>query len=278
MTDNPAEPSPSRAPAKPAGPSRSNRTLGMLGQAVGVVGVVLSVALAGGAIMGRGFLVDAVGNVAGVVDSELASVPPLLDKASSAVGAVSGQIASVSNAIGEAAANPGAGSPALDNVLAALNGVSDRYLALRGQYAEARSKVASAIASAQAIAHFVPGVSLPEEPLAKLDQLDQAIRDLDTSIMGVITAIPGPDAGAEALASLSARIDAVNATLATAGQALGQAAAKIDDLRTEVAGIANRISLAITLAMLLVILVAIYVAFLHVLLFRTGTRLKATAG
>ena len=275
------KPAPATQPApaaiavpEPVGPRKRNRVLGTIGQVVAVVGLVVCLLLAVGVVVGRGWAVDTVDQVAASVDAKLAVVPPKLDGASQKVAEVAGGVGVVADAVQAAADNPGTVGTALQTLLGSVNGLSEKYLALRQSYADARNSIASAIGAAQAVDRLIPGLAIPQEPIQKLEDLDARIQELDTSIMSVVNAIPADGSVANALSGVADKITGLETKLSDVSGALADASARVQSLRADIASVAGTARFAINIGMFGGVLFAIYLALLHWVLFRWSGQLK----
>ena len=126
------------APVAPAATSTSgrNRALGLAAQVAGIVGIVLCLVLAVGVLVGRGWAMDTVSEVATGIDAKAAKAVPLLDTASQKVSEVSGRVGVVADAANALAARPNPSNEFLQGLMGAVGNVSDRYLELRATYGE----------------------------------------------------------------------------------------------------------------------------------------------
>jgi hypothetical protein len=111
-----------------------------------VVGIVVSLVLIVGLVLGRGTVVDRVDQLAARVDDGLAKASPVLETASTRVSEVSARVGELVLAAEARAADPGPAAEKVQALLEKANELSDRYLALRASYAEARDRIANALA------------------------------------------------------------------------------------------------------------------------------------
>jgi hypothetical protein len=257
----------------PAAHRRRDRILGGSGQVAGVIGIVLSVLLAVGALLGRGWAVDTVDQLAGRVDQAVERAVPPLTTASTLVGDVSQRIGDVATAADAVAALP---APQNDRIAALqdkLQALGDRYLELRASYADVRQNIADALARLQAIDRVLPGVTLPQGPIDKLQELDARIQQVDAAITDVIGANLAGNAVDQVAARIAARARQAQSNLDGVSERLAGVATDITALQADLASIASSAKTAITLSVVVAVLVFLWLALLHWILFRVSRRL-----
>lgn len=260
MTDQPAP--------KPVGAPKKAASVG--GQAVGIVGIVISLLLALGVIVGRGWLVDQVNGVAGAVDDGLAKGVPLLADADAKVTDVQARITEAGDAA-RAVLDGSSPPPAVVQAFSArLSAVTDRYFPLRASYADARANVVSTIDRLQTLDRLVPGISVPEGPVDALATLDGTVRAVDSNVMAVLSANEGAQAVADAARTVAAKAPDVTAALDGVHGKIADAQARLTATRDSLASAASSITTAITIVALVIVLGLLYVAFLHLVLFRSA--------
>jgi methyl-accepting chemotaxis protein len=257
---------------------RRDRVLGGAGQVAGVIGIVLCVLLAVGALLGRGWALDTVDQLSGRVDQAIGRAIPPLDTASTLVGDVSQRIGDVASAADAVAALP---APENDRIAALqdkLQALGDRYLELRATYADVRQNIADAIARLQAIDRVLPGVTLPQGPIDKLQDLDAKIQQVDAAIMDVIGANLAGNAVDQAAGNVAARARQAQANLDGVSGRLTGVSTDLQALRDDLANIASSAKTAITLGVVVAILLFVWLALLHWILFRVSRRLWLASG
>jgi hypothetical protein len=137
-----------------------------------------------------------------------------------------------------------------------------------------RSTITSAIGAAQTIGKLIPGIDIPQEPIDKLNELDARFTELDSTIMGVINAIPADGSVTTAVTGLADKIAGVETKISDVSTALSDASARVETLRTDVASLADTVDLGITIGTLGAILLLAYMVLLHWVLFRWSALLK----
>ena len=260
-----------------ASTSRRNRRLGLVAQIAGVIGIVLCLVLAVGVLVGRGWAMDTVSEVATGIDAKVARAVPLLDTASQRVSEVSGRVGAVADAANALAARPNPSNELLQGLAGAVGNVSDRYLELRATYGQFRDTAATALDRLQALDRLIPGFEIPQGPVDALANLDAGVSELDARIMGLANAIPesGPiDAAATAIATKAGE---VQAKLDGLVGVIDDAQTRLAELRTQLDSTAATISTTISIGSIGVILLLFYFALLHWVLFRTGRQLRREA-
>lgn len=270
------EPVSAAAPA-PASTGGRNRALGLVAEVAGVIGIVLCLVLAVGVLVGRGWAMDTVGEVATGIDAKVAKAVPLLDTASQKVSEVSGRVGAVADAANALAARPNPSNELLQGLSGAVGNVSDRYLELRATYGQFRDTAATALDRLQVLDRLIPGFEIPQGPVDALAKLDAGVSELDAKIMGLANAIPesGPiDAAATAIATKAGE---VQAKLDGLVGVIDDAQTRLAELRTQLASTADTITSAISIGSIGVILLLLYFALLHWVLFRTGRQLRREA-
>ena len=268
------------APAPKPGRKKRDRALGTIGQVVGIVGIVVFLLLAVGVVVGRGWAVGTVDDVAATVDAQIAKADPLLSQASTKVGEVSGRVSTVGDIAAGVAADPSPGGAVADALRAALATVSDRYQTLRANYVDVRGSVQSMIDRLQTLARVVPGFSIPQGPVDALAALDTRLQAFDAKVTGLITIDPGNGPVNKAAAAIAQAVSDVNTKLTDLQGGIGEVQQRVTDLRTKISDAAGTIKLGITLGSFAMILVMLYCALLHWVLFRHSgeIRRKTSAG
>jgi hypothetical protein len=249
--------------------SRRNRALGRTGQVAAIVGIVVSLALIVGVLLGRGWLVGKVDDVAGTIDSGLAKGVPLIDNASAKISEVSGRVGAVEDAANALAANPNP-APGLSEALQAqMTPISDRYLALRTSYTTVRTTVGSALDRLNTLDQMLPWFSIPQGPGDALQALDTRFQSIDATVTSLLET-PGSGAVNAIAAAIATKAGDVQARLDTATAALDDANTRLAALRVNVQTKADQVKTIITLVSLALILGLLYSAFLHWVLFRAS--------
>jgi hypothetical protein len=234
------------------------------------VGIVVSLVLIVGVLLGRGWLVGKVDDVAATIDGGLARAVPLLDKASARVSEVSGRVGSVADAANALAANPNP-APGLSEALAAqMAPISDRYLALRSSYTDVRTTVGSAVDRLNTLDQMLPFISIPQGPTDALQTLDARVQSIDATVTDLLDT-PGAGAVNKVAAAIATKAEDVQARLATVTTALDEANTRLAALRVNVQTKADQVKLIVTLISIVLILAFIYSAFLHWVLFRASS-------
>lgn len=257
----------------PASPSQRGRVLGMTAQTAGVVGIVVSLVMIVVVILGRGWAVDRVDQVALRIDDGLAKGVPLLDTASQKISNVAGRVGVVVGVLETQAADPGPVPALLQDLVAKANDVSDQYLELRATYTDARAKLAGVLDTLQALDRLVPGIDIPDAPVDALTSLDEKLVALDGTVMSVIGALPNVGDG-QAIAALAEQAAKLETALTTVTAGLDEAEAKLTALRAEVAATADTVNTVITLVTLVLVLAFLYSALLHWVLYRSGRDMR----
>jgi hypothetical protein len=205
-------------------------------QVAAVVGVLLCLAVVAAAWFGRGVAAQGVDDLAGAVDAGINRAITAADTVSGRLDAAAAEAGAIAADATEVAANPPA-APGLSAVLPAglgdrLDRFTERYQQLRATFGEVRENVAASIARLQALARFVPGVTVPQGPADRLAGLETNLQSLDASVSAV-----RPSGAAVTTAAVSAAATAV-ADKATAVQgAIARTAAVVDGLSTELQGV-----------------------------------------
>ena len=274
-------PAPDAAPTElPPPRRRRDRVLGTIGQIVGVVGIVVCLLLVVGVIVGRGWAVGTVDDVAAAVDAQIAKADPLLTQASAKVGEISGRVSTVADIAAGIAADPSPGGAVADALRAGLATVSDRYQTLRSTYAGARESVQSMVDRLQTLDRLVPAISIPQGPVDALAALDARLQEFDAKVTGLITIDPGQGPVNQAAAAIAQKAGEIDARITDVQGGIGDVQQRVTALRTKLSDTAGTIRLGITLGAFGSILLLFYLAFLHWVLFRHSgeSRRKQPAG
>jgi hypothetical protein len=262
------------APAA-ASTGRRNRRLGLVAQVAGVIGIVLCLVLAVGVLVGRGWAMDTVSEIATGIDARAARAVPLLDTASQKVSEVSGRVGAVADGANALAARPNPSNELLQGLTGAIGNVKDRYLELRATYGQFRDTAATALDRLQVLDRLIPGSQIPQGPADALAKLDAGVSELDAKIMGLAIPESGPiDAAATAIATKAGE---VQAKLDGLVGVIDDAQTQLAEVRSHLASTADTISSVISIGSIVVILLLLYFALLHWVLFRTGRQLRREA-
>jgi hypothetical protein len=257
---------------------RRDRWLGGAGQVAGAIGIVLSVLLAVGVLLGRGWAVDTVDQLAGRVDQGIDRAIAPLTTASTVVGDVSQRIGDVATAADAVAALPAPQNDKIAALQSKLQALGNRYLELRASYADLRQNIADAISRLQAIDRVLPGVSLPQGPIDKLQELDAKIQQVDAAIMDVMGADLAGTAVDQVAGRIAGRAREAESNLSGVSDRLGGVATDLQDLQTNLASYASTAKTAITLGAIGGAIVFLWLAFVHLVLFRVSRRLWQASG
>jgi hypothetical protein len=272
-----AEPAPRPASADPVvgggSASRPKQALGATGQIAGIIGVVVCLLLIVGVILARGWLVDRVTGIEGTMDTAVTKGISLADDASSRVSQVAGRVGAVADAASALSSDPNPAPQLTQALLTQLSGVSDRYLALRQSYADARETVVAGIDRLDTLDRLLPFFSVPQGPVDALQSLDAKARSLDTAIMGMLNA-PGANAANALAGAVAEHASNAEAALTQVSTDLDGLSGRLQELRSDIAAKADQSRTIITLVALLFIAGLLYLAFLHIVLFRASGGLR----
>ncbi len=255
----------------PAG--RRERVLGMTAQTAGVVGIIVCFALIAGVVLGRGWAVGRVDELAGKVDDGLAKGVPLLETASTKVAGVSARVGLVVDAAEARAADPGPAPALVETLQLAMGGITERYLELRTAYADAHEAAVSVMDRLNTIEGLVPAISIPQGPREKLAEVDAKAREIDAAVMQVIDARPGVGSG-QVASVVADKAGQVESKLDELSAGLDAAKVRLLEIRQEVANTADSTNQLITIAALVLILGLLYLVLLHWVLYRSGSSLR----
>lgn len=257
-------------PAEAPGAGRPKRILGLTGQAAGIVGIIVSLLLIVAVVFARGWAVDTVSGIETRVDNGLAKGIPLIDEASTKVADISTTVSAVADTARAVAAVPAPALALVDKLTGAISQLSERYLELRTTYADARETIVSVLDRLKTLDAIVPGIDIPQGPVDTLASVDTRIRELDASVMEILSANPGSGAATAVAGKIAERAAALEDRLANASTILADTKVKLDSLRTEVASTAGTVTTAINVLSVLMVLGLIYLVAVHVVLYRAA--------
>jgi hypothetical protein len=262
--------------ATPSAPTRRkrDRVLGTVGQVFGIVGLVVCLLLVVGVVVGRGWAVGAVDDVSATIDAEIAKADPLLSQAGAKLGEVSGRVSAVGDLAAAVAANPSPGGDAASGIRTVLGTVSEKYQALRSQYADVRESVVSIIGRLQTLDRIVPGLSIPQGPVDALAALDARLQEFDSSVNGLLTIDPGNGPVNKAAAAISQGASDINARLGALQNGIVDVQGRVSTLRAKISDATGTIKLGITLGSIGTILLLLYLALLNWVLFRHSGEIR----
>jgi hypothetical protein len=253
---------------------RRDRVLGTIGQVVGIIGLVVCLVLAFGVILGRGWAVGTVDDVAAAAVAQVAKAEPLLSQASARVGEISGRVSTVADIAAGIAANPNPAPGVAEGLRSALAGVSDRYQGLRSNYTDVRESLVSLGDRLQTLKRLVPGFSIPEGPTDALAALDARLREFDSNLTGFIDIEPGEGPLSLAATAIAERASEVNARIEGLQGRLGDVEERVSALEARILDAAGSIKAAITIGSIAAVLLWLYLAFLHWVLYRHSGELR----
>jgi hypothetical protein len=258
----------------PPRPRRRDRVLGTAGQVVGVVGIVVCLLLVIGVIVGDGWAVGTVDDVAASIDAKIAKADPLLTQASAKVGEISGRVSTVADIAAGIAADPSPGGAVADALRAGIATVSDRYQTLRTNYAGVRESVQSVVDRLQTLDRLVPGISIPQGPADALAALDARVQEFDAKVSGLVTIDPGQGPVNQAAAAIAQKAGEIDARITDLQGGIGDVQQRVSALRTKLSDTSGGIKLGITLGAFGSILLLLYLALLHWVLFRHSGEIR----
>jgi hypothetical protein len=266
--------------------ARGRRILGGAAQAAGVIGIVVCLLSVVGVVLGRGWAVDTVDDVATGIDSQVARAEPLLATGADKIGQVSGIVDSIVAASTAVAADPNPSPSLLDDLREKVADLEARYLELRAQYAPLREQIVSASNQITTLDSLAPTLSLPQGPVGTLQEIDGWIQEIDTRMAEIINFLasnPLQSAVREWASSIAERVRGVSERFDRVEAAIAQVQPRLTALRADLAATADRTANMITLGAFGLVLVLLYLMLVHAVLFvhggevRRGTAVAAPA-
>jgi hypothetical protein len=253
------------------------RIVGGAAQVAGVIGIVVCLVSVVGAVLGRGWAVDTVHDVAIGIDSQLARAEPLLVAGADRIGQVSGIVDSIVVASEAVAANPNPGPGLIDDLRVKVADLEARSLELRAQYAQVRAQIVSASNLLTTLDRLAPALSVPQGPGETLEEIDGRIEEIDarvTEIINVLASNPLQSAVREWASSIAERVSGVAERVDRVEAAIAQVQPRLTTLRADLATTADRTANLITLGAFGLVLVLLYLTLLHAVLFVHGGEVR----
>jgi hypothetical protein len=253
------------------------RILGGAAQVAGVIGIVVCLLSVVGAVLGRGWAVDTVDDVAIGIDSQLARAEPLLVAGTDKIGQVSGIVDSIVVASEAVAANPNPSPGLIDDLRVKVADLEARSLELRAQYAQVRAQIVSASNLLTTLDRLAPALSVPQGPGETLEEIDGWIEEIDarvTEIINVLASNPLQSAMREWASSIAERVSEVAERVDRVEAAIAQVQPRLTMLRADLATTADRTANLITLGAFGLVLVLLYLTLLHAVLFVHGGEVR----
>jgi hypothetical protein len=222
------------------------------------IGLALTVVLAIGILLGRGWL-------AGYVDDVFETVDGAVANGSTAVALTTGRleerVADLDALVGDLGTT--ASTVTVPPAIAErATGIADRFSQIRDGWVAVRARIDAALATLAQIDRALPFIDLPPGPTDQLAALDQRIADIDANITalrtGATSRVGDVVAGATALRGAVDRV-------AEVGTRIEEGLAAVEDRLDRAHGTIDTI-MWLTTALLLVLVG--YVAVLNVLLIR----------
>jgi hypothetical protein len=257
--------------------SRGRRILGGAAQVAGVMGIVVCLLSVVAAVLGRGWAVDAVDDVATGIDSHVARAEPLLATGADKIGQVSGIVDSIVAASAAVAAIPNPSPGLLDDMREKVADLEARYLELRAQYAELREQIVSTSNLLTTLDRIATTLSLPQDLAETLQEIDGLIQDIDARMAEIISFLasnPLQSAVREWASSIGERVSGVAERVDRVEAAIAQAQPRLTALRADLAATADRTTNMITLGAFGLVLVLLYLTLVHAVLFVHGGEVR----
>ena len=257
--------------------TRGRRILGGAAQVAGVIGIVVCLLSVVGAVIGRGWAVDTVDDVATGIDSQVARAEPLLATGADKIGQVSGIVDSIVVASAALAADPSPNPGLLDDLREKVGDLEARYLEMRAQYAQLREQILSASNLLTTLDRLAPTLSLPQGPGETLQPIDGWIREIDTrmaEIVNFLASNPLQSAVREWASSIAERVSGVAERVDRVEAAIAQVQPRLTALRADLAAKADRTANVITLGAFGLVLLLLYLTLVHVVLFVHGGEVR----
>lgn len=249
----------------------ARRVLGVLAQGLGAAGFLVCLLVAGAGFFVRSKVIERVDAVAARVDEGIAKGGPLLVAARERTDGLGTLVRALGDAVRARAEEAGPAPERVQALLERATELSDRYLALRAAYADAREKATSVLDRLNALYEAAPLFSIPRGPADALAALDERIRALDADILELVGAVP--QAGSRPVAAaLAEQVGRVEAALRATSERLVQTETRLGGLRREVAERVEGLRTLLTWAAVVWMLAWLYGALLHAVLFRWSRR------
>jgi hypothetical protein len=252
-TAEPPAPTPSDdQPAAP--PTRRGRAVRMFAW----FGLALTVVLAIGILLGRGWLVGYVDDVFDTVDGAVANGSTVV---ALTTGRLEERVADLDSLVGDLQST--AATVTVPPAIAErATGIADRFGQIRDGWVAVRAKIDAALGTLAQIDRALPFVDLPPGPTEQLAALDQSIADIDANITalrsGAASRVGDVVAGATALRGAVDRV-------AEVGTRIEEGLAAVEDRLDRAHGTIDTVMWLTTVVLLLLVG---YVALLNVLLIR----------
>jgi methyl-accepting chemotaxis protein len=253
------------------------RILGGAGQVAGLIGMVVCLLSMVGAVLGRGWAVDAVDDVATDIDSQVARAEPMLATGADKIGQVSGIVDSIVVAAEAVAADSNPSPSLIDDLRDKVADLEARYLELRAQYAQLREQIVSASNLLTTLDRLAPTLSLPQGPGETLQEIDGSIQEIDARMAEIISFLasnPLQSAVREWASSIAERVSGVAERVDRVEAAIAQVQPRLTALRADLAAKADSTANLITLGAFGVVLVLLYLTLLHAVLFVHGGEVR----
>jgi hypothetical protein len=252
--------------------AKPRRAAGIAGQVLGVAGLIVCLVLAALVLLGRGWAVERVDALGTRLDAGLQRGLTTLAAADDRVADASERVGQAGDVAGRIAATNVPAPDAAQALSARLSSISERYLALRAAYADARADLVSAVDSLDAVTRFVPGLSVPQGPVDALSSLDASIRGVDEKLGALLSANGEATPVKDVAQRVADAAPAVQASLDQVSGRLDDAGTRLDETRTDLANALGTITTLITVVTLIALLGLLYGAALHLVLLRSARR------
>jgi hypothetical protein len=248
--------------------SRKKELAGTAGKVTGIVGIVVCGLMVVGVLIGHGWASNEVEAIAQKIDAGLARAEAPLATATGLVAEVTDRVTAVAVAADALAADPNAAPGRLQPLLAQVDAVSNRYLAFRSSYADAREAAVSTLDRLQMLARIMPGFSVPQGPVDLLASVDAVAKNLDAKVMTLIDTNLVTGATNKVAQGVADGAHGVESALGGFSTKLGDASTGLASVRADVASTAATTRTAIVVGAVVLVIAFIYLAALHFALYR----------
>ncbi len=249
------------------------RIVGWLASALGVIGIY-----AGNAVVPVVWILKL--NVQGRIHHLLAIPEGGLERAITLTDTVAGRIGDTSGLVGDikVKADRLAEAPDIDQAAATdlATAISDfvtgPYADMRSVYAMLRERATTVADALEGLSSSIPFLALPSVAVDRLQAIDARLVEFDTAITSLAAAGAAGLSQPGVAARVSERAGNVLEVLATVGEHVTDAGARMKESRERVTEADHRIARRLTAGAAAVTIGSLYVSGLNVLLFKQGRR------
>ena len=254
------------------------RVLGWLATALGVIGVVVCLVVAVGVWVVKTPIADKAHEIAAIATDGLQQVSDLTDVAAARLTTTSDNLGNITALLDSVATSPLVDTAVGTKIRDAVSGfVEGPYASLHQDVAGLRQRLLSISDVVQRLDTAIPGIDLPGVVTDAIDNVDQRLTDLDTTVATANQVAGNGVTTGEQVKALSTQVGQIKGVVDSLVPALGTAKTQVGKAQDKVGRVTDRADRWITWGALGISIVFVYLMLLNVLLYKQGRRWVSAA-